>query len=443
MSRFSEILNAAQSGTFRDVFPPLSKADFFAGDPAPIQAQMVLDKINEVLGYLADRNEFITAKEWREKRHGNNRDKSLGELVGGVVGQFVDKNGFICNQLTAPRIPNSVASIVRRDMLEPASDADNEKLWKFCEKGYTDGVLNMLVNMDVNLEYTKTIGANNGIGQTFTLLQMTAASGKSVITRMLAAAGADVAVFGKQGDSPLMLAAAGGYDDTVHLLVRIINERYEDDPRKRYEVLTQKSAKGRTPLSYAEDYCSSSTQTCIEQAITQAMLEIDLQKSDGGKLKLKPRIPAPARPVPAMAAVQEMLDAFGGKITREQLMLKPDGQATILRIAIIGGLLDKALGMLRASGGHLTKDDLLQREEGAEGTNLDLILKNGQIPALFKPEYWVGHVRDMQQVWLRVPTEHQALMDGNDGRPSFRRNLQQANAASARSLGGRAGIGGR
>ncbi len=132
---------------------------------------------------------------------------------------------------------------------------------------------------------------------------------------------------------------------------------------------------------------------------------------------------------------------FGDDLTCDMLWRKQENGFTSIHNIIVAGQLDQALTLLTAKGERLTKDNWLQVNSESSVSPFVLAIQHKQLEAVFKPEHWVNRVREMQELWKQVPLIHQAQMDGKDGRPSFRRNLQMANSLSARSLGGGAGGG--
>jgi hypothetical protein len=77
------------------------KYDYFAGEVAAIQHEVVLDRLDEVINALATRGEFITKEEWTEKRHGYKRDKSLEEMSEGRKPNLFLSDGMLCTPYAA------------------------------------------------------------------------------------------------------------------------------------------------------------------------------------------------------------------------------------------------------------------------------------------------------------------------------------------------------
>lgn len=152
----------------------------------------------------------------------------------------------------------------------------------------------------------------------------------------------------------------------------------------------------------------------------------------------KPKSAPPTRPIEINptdeSSARAMLARFGDKITRADLLKVGKDKRTMLRKVIEGGLIGDALKMLKAAGEKITSDDLIAREPGAANSNIEQIAAQGQLAAVFQPENWTNNVREMQEVWARVPKHHQAQLDGQEGRVSFRKLLHGANATSLKTL---------
>ncbi len=441
MSRFSKILYAAQSGTFSDVFPPLSKADFFdapVGKFTSIEMPTVMERIKNIVEMLANRGEFITSDEWHQKTYGSASNQSLSQLVPAVGAKKLSmKNGYLCTPASKAIVPSTPAPGYHRAVkLIAASEATNDAFWSNSYGIDADGVKSaatMWANLDINIEHRK---AGIFSKEKYTPL-MNAAAEPSKFTgmvRFFLDAGANPDAVSDRGYTPLIIAAAKGNDEAVRMLIEALQQRYANDPAKLSEALNRKTSDNdHTAMTWALMKCDASTVERLKNARVAAKT---------AEFTSPPTIQAEAGRAEARRAdIMALLAPYGEKITREQLLAEKEGRP-ILRDAIVAGVLPRALDMLRASGERLSKDDWLAGNPDKAFCNLMLASAMNQLPVVFKPDYWVGHVSEMQELWKQVPLAHQSQMDGQDGRPSFRRNFQMANALSARSLGGGAGIGG-
>ncbi len=433
-AREQDILNAVSKGRLRSVRPPLVKLDFFIGDDPLIAKEEVLSHIHDVIELLADRGEHIGSAEWRELEYGKNKNQSLKQLAGDSGKDIDDSGAYICNEGTKARMQQfAPPDYSRTGQLFPPRSRDNEKFWQYCATNDVECARKLWGERDIDIEYMFSDITSAGMAFSMHVTPLTAAvyvpDNMPLITFLLDA-GANPDTRAEKNCSPLMIAAEFGQDASVMAMVDAICKRYPDDPAARLDAFTCKADTGETVNWCVETRCNAATYDYFKKAIDKAKKQLSGNNP--------PDAPAPA--AAPRTLVPNLLASLEGKpLTRDMLLASHEGGATLLRKIIEYLQVGKALDMLHASGERLTREDLLQRESSIGGTNLERIAQTGQLAVFFDPKYWTGRVREMQDLWRLVPPDQQEQMDGNDGRPSFRRNLQMTNAASARSLGGGAG----
>ncbi|MDE3037717.1 MAG: ankyrin repeat domain-containing protein [Pseudomonadota bacterium] len=461
--RFSQILDAGFKKDRRRL-AQFSKSDYFADDPAAIQAEAVLGCIDDVIEVLAERGEFITEQEWFDKRHGHARNKSLCELAGdrGDHLQFV--NGYVCNDRTRRKVPQPQRGVapdhkprfsrMSRNQ-EPATEQDNIDFWRACESGDMEQALMIWEEKDVNVNYEYQL---RGDKERMTAIAAAARQGHDMAVLFLLEAGANPDSRTKSKVTPLMQAAMHCHDTTVMMVVDALVHYYHGRPDKLWGAIAIKErGTAMSAYDYALTNCAPATAGYIMRAVQRgvsseisgdldAMAEAyreEVARRQGRSTKPVEAAPVRQEPVvetlpvvtpPAAlepAALARQLDA---PASREAMMKPAEGGKSVFRQAVEAGMLDKALQALSAVGGKLSKDDLIQREAGASNSNIELLADKGQLAAIFKPAYWINNVREMQEVWARVPRYHQSQLDGQGERPLFKRIFQEVNAASIRAL---------
>ncbi len=430
MTRLNELIEAARSNQLHTRVPPLTKADFLEGEMPPLRAREVIDKIDDVIELLAKRNEFLTVNEWCEQKYGSHGKLSLADIASTRASHLLTKHGYICNALTIGKVPSPPLRepMKRSPSLVPARQQENKAFWDACAEGDVKRAQAIWEGINVNLEYS--IVDHDGI-HVRTPLMAAAARGHKKAVEFLLDAGAKPDAERSGAFSPLLVAIQNQHSEVALVLIDALCTRYKDNPAKLQEALTQSPRDMSVPSILAGRRCKYVVRWSINNAIRQANGVISGIAAPNVEYRQEQSLP-----------LKDKLAAFGGSVTRAQLLKQPEDGQSLLGEAILGNALGEVLSMMRRSCEHLSGDDWRQIDQRTGISYLQTVLKHpGQLPVLFAPEQWVGHVREMQDLWKEVPPSCQALMDGNDGRPSFRRNLQQANAASARSLGGGAGIG--
>ncbi len=131
-------------------------------------------------------------------------------------------------------------------------------------------------------------------------------------------------------------------------------------------------------------------------------------------------------------SIRAQLDALGQPLTKADLMRTDHDGCSLLLAAVKSEAFREAMSIIHSSGERLTAAELLNTKDGTQKALLEQLTDYGCLQEVFEPSNWVNHVREMNDCWLRVPLAAKAQLDGNDGGPSFKRMLQQANAASAR-----------
>jgi len=456
--RFSEILDAAFKDEIRRRGSSFSKEDYFSDDPAAIQAEAVLNHIDDVIETLAARKEFITEKEWFEKRHGHQRNKSLCELAGDRGDHLLFEHGYVCNQRTQRMVPrpqrgvplNHSPRFRRMGRQEPASEQDNIEFWQACESGNMEFALMFWEEKDVDVNFSYK---GRGDKEKLSAIAAAARQGHDIVILFLLEAGANPDSRSKNLATPLMMAGKYCHDTTVMAVTDGLVNYYRDNPEKLWESIVIKERDTLlTAYEYALANCAPATADYIMRAaqrdisgdrVQSAELEamaIAMQEEiSRRRAKYERRDeekPAPVQEIqpPEPTRNEAALARLDAPIARDALMQPVGDKKSLFRQALEAGKLEKALQALASSGGKLSKEDFLQREPGANNSNIEQIAEQGQLAVIFQPENWVNNVREMQEVWARVPRQHQSQLDGQDGRPSFKRILQEANTASIKAL---------
>ncbi|MDE3016386.1 MAG: hypothetical protein KGI29_05635 [Pseudomonadota bacterium] len=132
--------------------------------------------------------------------------------------------------------------------------------------------------------------------------------------------------------------------------------------------------------------------------------------------------------------VVDQLDHSGERLTKEDLLKKASDGKTLLHKGIEFGQTDKIFDILAISEDRLGKAELLDRNGGSDKSNLDLLAEQGKLALVFTPDNWGNNVREMQECWSRVHNSHKQQLDGKEGRPSYKRILQESNALSVKLL---------
>ncbi len=400
-------------GKLAQANPPFTKADYFSGLPVNITHDYVIAHMPEIIELLAERGEFITAAEWREKRPMfGGGVQSLSERFSDTEGKIQIKNNFLCTEATRKLVPSESAvptiPFPRKSKLEPATQDDQDRFWSHCHNGERAEAMMLWQNMniDVNLGHSKDTS--------YTPLMVSATAGHKPIVEFLLQLGANPDAVHPSSSTALsmamqMLSLNAWNDNGIPLAIAdALQKKYWDNPAALVSALTRHSKPEPSPL----DAAALLPDKTIHKVLTHMLDNAPSQRRE--------------------AAGEDVLAPFGDKITREQLLAVQPGGNTLLGKAILNNMLRKALDMLHAAGERLSKDDLVSLDNG--DTHLQHIISTGQMPVLFSPKYWVGHVREMQAVWTRVPGIRHTQMDGQEGRPSFKRMVQEANAASVQAL---------
>lgn len=289
MGRFNEIMEVARRGDFGRGDRRFSKDDFFSGDPAPIQAEMVLEHITPIIEMLAEQGEFITEREWHEPRHGHARDKSLKELAG-YRGEYLEfENGFVCTDDTRDKVPKEQPTYdyQRNAYLESASKEDNVEFWTACDNGNFERALTLWQTKNIDLEFQHN--EDQSSDEKYTPLMAAASEGSNLVVQFLLEVGANPdAISPEEKTTALMLATNNGHDSVALSLLDAILSHYHGDCKKQHEALTRQDTDDENALEFANYNCRDETEEKLSQAINDAERGIDNSKPKIKKSFMKP-----------------------------------------------------------------------------------------------------------------------------------------------------------
>ncbi len=435
MSGLHVIKLLAERGTLDSADPPLSKDEFFTGDPPLILNNSLHPHIAAIIECLASNNEFITSTEWLKSRKHQGVVPSLSELCAPYARDNIGiRNGYVCTKGTRGLVPPAPGEVVeplpeRNAPLVVGTPEQSEKFWEAC----VDNNLPMLKQLWQKYDIDLNMLHSDGLLDLRTPLMVAAGIGSDNVMDFLLAVGANPDARSQRGYSALLLAALNGYDKAVLKITAALQRKYRGDPQALVAALTHETSK-LTPLMAVDRCCSPDTIDTLNYIHARA--KQGLSALDVPDTMFVPGLR------PASYAGADVLARYGDRITREQLLAPGEGNTSLLYKATDNGQLRQALEMLHASGERLTHDDLMEQEKGVIDKRLNYIARMGKLETLFTPKYWANHVREMSNTWARVPLIDKKQLDGNDGRTAFKRLYQEANALSLRSLGGGAGIGG-
>ncbi len=415
-TRFIDIINAVGSRKLHRLQPPLSKVELLEGDNAALQVPSILDNIDHVLETLAERGVFITEEEWYAQKYGSPVQHSLAEICADLNVRVSAANGYVTTPGIESMIPKEPAPhVIRR---QAASVEDYDAFSNACAENDLRCAKQLWFTKVMSTDYMSSI-----FGRTPLALAAAAEANVGLLVKFLLNAGANPDARDDNGFSPLLLATCQANSDAALLIAEALVSRYRDEPGALLVALTDTGDGGSTPLENARANCTRKATKYLEEHIELAKQRI-AEQSD--------------MEVQQVQEKERVTVTFSDKITRADLVAPQKDAPNLLCQAVMYGVLREALDALHNAGERLILADLLESGQSAGGSILAHIATSGQLPVLFDPKYWVGHVRDMQHVWMQVPLKDQAQMDGLEGRPSFRRAYQQANALSLRSLGRRA-----
>ncbi len=433
-NRLDAILKAADKDALNRLSPPLNLTDLFMGESPAITHPGILSRMRDIVEILAQNDQLITAADWCEREYGDDKRQSVRDLAEklGVDKGLVIQNGYLCTANTkeiAETFPPP--NYDRHGLIYAARPDDDAKFWRYCNEDDLDCARKLLQHTYINLEHANYSGSAPDMR---TPLMLASGRNQSQWANELIGAGADPDARSTGNYSPLLIATRYGNDDIAEILLDALCKRYMGLPAKLLNALTCQGNNGNTPLGNAQQYCSDKVEKRLEALIDEAKAKFAARSVQDVAAAAKDE---------AYDAVASLFAALGTKDIRARILKQQPIMGTLFGHMIEFKMLDKLMPALHAAGERLSNVELIQREEGSmKGTYLERIIATNQLSELLKPEYWVGHMREMRELWERVPAADRTQMDGKEGRQSFKQAYQAANAASARMLGGGAeGVG--